>query len=423
MDYSNFTRGFDASNFELIQDDINSEEGVRFKLNNNNLYLNASYSGILNGTWSILTGLSFTHANNDININDNDIDDTENSLHAKVKFKKRYSNRFKLNFGGEYFATNFDEAFSNNMVEGINLGFQNNIAATYIEADIFFSKKLAFKPGIRAEYGELFNEFTISPRASLAYKTSEKSQVSLAYGNFFQNPNSNVLRFADNLQAQQTAHYILNYQLNSEGRIFRTELFYKDYNNLVRYDTNLISFDTQFSSDGFGFARGVDLFWRDNKSFNNLDYWISYSFLDSERLFRNFPIQARPNFANQHNLSVVGKYWIDKWKSQVGLSYSFGSGRTFTNPNEEGFLNQNTRAFNSLSLNWAYLVSPQKILYFSVNNAFGFRNVNGFQFANTRNANGVFESRALRPAADQFFFVGFFWTISENGTDNQLDNL
>ena len=42
---------------------------------------------------------------------------------------------------------------------------------------------------------------------------------------------------------------------------------------------------------------------------------------------------------------------------------------------------------------------------------------------NAPDINGNFASRSLRPAADQFFFVGFFWTISEKGTDNQLDNL
>ena len=62
-------------------------------------------------------------------------------------------------------------------------------------------------------------------------------------------------------------------------------------------------------------------------------------------------------------------------------------------------------------------------IYFSVNNVLGFKNVNGYQYANTQNANGNFSRRALTPAADQFFFVGFFWTISEKGTDNQLDNL
>ena len=110
-------------------------------------------------------------------------------------------------------------------------------------------------------------------------------------------------------------------------------------------------------------------------------------------------------------------------KSQVGLSYGFATGRTYTNPNLEGFLNSKTKSFNSLSLNWAYLISQQKILYVSVNNVLGFKNINGYQYSNTPDLNGNFSRRSLTPAADQFFFVGFFWTISDDGKDNQLNNL
>ena len=53
----------------------------------------------------------------------------------------------------------------------------------------------------------------------------------------------------------------------------------------------------------------------------------------------------------------------------------------------------------------------------------GFKNINGYQYANTPDVNGDFNRRALQPAADQFFFVGFFWTISEDKKSNQLDNL
>ena len=69
------------------------------------------------------------------------------------------------------------------------------------------------------------------------------------------------------------------------------------------------------------------------------------------------------------------------------------------------------------------LISPQKILYASVNNVLGFKNINGYQYANSPDVNGNFNRRALQPAADQFFFVGFFWTISEDKKSNQLDNL
>ena len=65
----------------------------------------------------------------------------------------------------------------------------------------------------------------------------------------------------------------------------------------------------------------------------------------------------------------------------------------------------------------------QKILYFSINNVLGLRNINGYQYADTPDTAGMFNRRALRPATDQFFFVGFFWTISDDKSSNQLDNL
>ncbi len=414
---------FDTTNFELIQEDINITEGVKFKLNNNNMYFNGSYKGVLSDNWSLSSGLSYTYASNGLGIIDNTIDNTENSFHGKVVFKRRFNNRFKLNIGTEYFATKFNELFESSTIQETSLGFQNNISAVFTEADLIISKKLALKAGIRGEYSEIFNQFTVSPRISIAYKTDKNSQVSLAYGDFYQQPNSDILKFNQDLESQQTSHYILNYQYNSDGKIFRAEAYFKNYSNLVKYNTEFPEFSSTYNNLGDGYSQGIDLFWRDNKSFKNLDYWVSYSYLDTERDYRNFPSAAVPSFVNNHNFSVVGKYWIDSLKSQIGMSYAFATGRTYTNPNEVGFLNAKTKPFNSLSLNWAYLLSPQKILYFSINNVLGTKNINGYQYANTPDMNGNFNRRALRPATDQFFFVGFFWTISEKGTDNQLNNL
>lgn len=414
---------FDASSFELTQEDINLPDGQYIKLNNNNFYLNGSYSGVISDTWSVQTGFSYTNANNKINLGDRNIRDTENSVHSKLKFKNRISNRFKLYFGAEYFKTDFEERYSDDFVDDIAYGFNDNIAAVFAEADVFISKNLAFKAGLRGEYNELFEDFTLAPRLSFAYKISKKSQVSLAYGDFYQSPTADVLKFNQDFESTNAKHYILNYQYNAEGKIFRAEAYYKDYNNLAKFDTQFPSFDSNFGNNGYGFARGIDFFWRDNKSIKNVDYWLSYSFLDTKRDYRNFTEKAQPNFANTHNFSAVTRYWIEDWKSQVGFSYTYASGRTFTNPNKPGFLNEKTKDFNSLSVNWAYLISPQKILYASVNNVLGFKNINGYQYANLPDMNGNFNRRALRPALDQFFFVGLFWTISEDKTSNQLDNL
>ncbi|MAN58385.1 MAG: TonB-dependent receptor [Flavobacteriaceae bacterium] len=413
---------FDTTNFELTQEDINDPEGVRFGLKNYNFYTNANYGVALGNKWKAFVGGSYTYSRTDIGIQASDIGNKENSVHVKTAFRKRFSNRVKWHFGAEQFVTDFNEDFSEDASRA-QYGFQNNISAAFTEIDLIFSRNLALKVGLRAEYSPLFRETTLSPRTSLAYKTGKDSQVSIAYGDFYQQPGSDILKFSTNLQARKTQHYILNYQYVANNRIFRAEAYHKQYENLVAYTTKMPTFDSSFSNEGNGYAKGIDIFWRDSESFRNLDYWVSYSWLDSERKYQDYANRAQPPFANSHNLSVVTKYWVDSWKSQLGFSYQFASGRSYTNPNEPGFLQARTKAFNNLSVNWAYLLAPQKILYLSVNNVLGYNNINGYQYANTPTANGNFNRRALRPAADQFFFVGFFWTISEDGSDNQLDNL
>jgi len=414
---------YSYTDFDLIQDDINFINGFRFGLNNRNLYVNTSYNNKFGDNWRIATGMSFTNDHSNIKILDDLVIDNENSMHLKVKIKKQISNRFKISFGSEYFITNFDEEYTSDANQKFEYGFNNNIVASFAETDIFFSKNLATKIGIRGEYSELLDEFTLSPRASISFKSGKNSQFSLAYGQFYQNPKNEYLKFSQDFTSENTSHLIANYQATQQGQIFRIEAYLKDYNNLVTYDSNQPIFSSNFDNNGSGYAKGIDVFWRQNGKIKNTDYWVSYSFLDTEREYRNYPIAARPGFASKHNLSVVSKYWIEDWKSQIGFSYNFASGRTYTNPNEVGFLNNETKNYNALSVNWAYLIDQQKILYFSVNNVLGTKNVFGYNYKDTPNAQGNFDRQAIIPNADRFFFVGFFWTLSDDKKTNQLDNL
>ncbi|MGK0376312.1 MAG: hypothetical protein ACJA1Z_000109 [Patiriisocius sp.] len=413
---------FDSSNFALTQEDINNTEGTQFSLNNKNFYGNTSYNGVLTNDLKIDLGASYTIAKTEVGINNLAVENSENSAHFKVKLKNKFSNRFKLSLGVEQFVTDFEEDITSDATLE-PYGFTNNLTAAFAETDIIFSRKFAIKTGVRAEYSALFEDVTIAPRLSLAYKTGKNSQLSVAYGNFNQQPNADILKFESNLRAQSTKHYIANYQFTANNRIFRAELYRKDYHNLVTFDTEFASAASNFTNNGDGYAQGLDMFFRDDESIKNLDYWVSYSFLDTERKFQNFPIEATPSFASKHNASFVTKYWIEDLKSQFGTTFTYASGRAYTNPNTSGFLQEQTKAFNNLSLSWAYLITPQKIIFASVNNVLGFNNVNGYQYSNTANAQGQFDRQALLPSTDQFFFIGFFWTISDDGKENQLDNL
>ena len=102
---------FDTSDFELTQEDINQPEGTRFKLNNQNFYTNASYSKMLENDWTVFGGGSYTFGKTKVGIDEANIKDIENSAHLKLRLKKRFSNRFKLNFGAEQFVTDFNEDY------------------------------------------------------------------------------------------------------------------------------------------------------------------------------------------------------------------------------------------------------------------------------------------------------------------------
>lgn len=410
---------FDASRFDLNQESINSIEKVRVILENNNFYLNASYKGNFGSNWQLSTGLSYGLGKNKIGFDTNKVNNTEHASHLKLKIKKSFSDRVKLSFGADYFTTNFDEDFNTSFTSG----YDSNIAAVYAETDLFFSRNFAAKIGIRASNNDLLKETIASPRISFAYKISKTSQFSLAYGEFEQAPTQDYLKYSDNFVNEKASHYILNYQYSKDRMIFRTEIYYKDYTNLVKYNTDVAQFNSQFNNNGFGYAKGLDIFWRDGKSIKNLEYWVSYSYIDSKRDYKNYTANVTPSFIADHSLSLVGKYWVEDWKSQISITNSFTTGRPYNNPNETVFMNGKTKSYNNLSMSWAYLITTQKILYFSMSNVIGTQNVFGYEYANSPDSSGVFNRREIIPTADRFFFIGFFWTISDNKKDSQLNNL
>ena len=416
---------FDSSKLDINQDNINAPNKIRVAVNNNNFYFNTSYNGRFGTGWQVVSGMSYGYSKNQIGLDVDKVENDENAAHLKLKLKKNFSNYFKLSFGGDYFITKFAEDFKTNSGPGAGAGYKSAIGAIFTEADILFSKKLAAKVGLRASYNDLLNETALSPRISMAYKVSKNSQFSIAYGDFSQSPTVDYIKYSSlhRFESEKASHYIFNFQYSKDNQTFRAETYFKAYSNLVKYDTPAIAYNSVFTNTGSGYAKGLDLFWRDGKSITNLEYWLSYSYIDTKRDYRNFPDAVTPSFVADHTLSLVTKYFITDWRSQIGFTNSFSSGRPYNNPNENQFMNGKTKAYNNLSFNWAYLISQQKILYFSVSNVLGTQNVFGYDYAKNPDSTGFYNRKEVVPTADRFFFVGFFWTISKDKKDNQLKNL
>jgi len=403
------------SKLGMNYEDINSPEKIPFKLNNTNLYWNNSYVHNFSRKLEGFIGFSLAKANTNVNQSLDEFEKEETGFNGKAELEWKLNSKHHFRFGTEFVATsNENKDVLNNQISDLD----ENLFAGYGEYIWYFARKWGLKTGIRSEYSDFVKEWNVSPRISLAYKLNRYNNLSAFYGEYFQSP-LQELGYVNPQGFMKSRQYLINYFYQKEKQTIRVELYQKDYEDLIRTEG-----DFNFIQNGNGYARGIDVFWRNNGShIKNLQYWISYSYIDTKRLYKDFPVEAQPSFVANHNLSVVGKYWIQDWRSQLGLTYQFASGRPYTNPNLDGYLSEKTKSFNTINLSWAYLLDQQKILYFSVSNPIGIKNINGYSYANSPNENGIFDRMELRPSMDRFFFLGFFWTISENKQRNQLDTL
>lgn len=384
------------------QDLNNPSETSIFRNQNQNLYINNSYQGMLGKNWFFYAGVSYSEDEDNIEVAGDKIIPQESLWQNKVTLGRDLSNSVYLKFGGELHFLEGRYRF-NQFEQNLNEVY----SAFFTEADITFSQKFAARLGARGEYSAILARYNIAPRASLAYKTGENSQIALAYGWFYQRPENDFLRQNTDVDFEKATHYILNYQWLTDDYTFRTELFYKDYENLLK--TNPDGFT--FNNDGFGEAMGIDIFWRDRKSIKNLDYWLSYSYLVANRNFRDFPVTAQPDFVTNHTLSLVTRYQFQFPLIRVGATYTYASGRAYLNPNTEDFLSDRTPDYHNLSFNVSYLTTvfdQFTVLYAAVTNPFGFEQIFGYRYSE----DGLVRQPVL-PAATTSFFVGIFMSISD----------
>ena len=280
------------------------------------------------------------------------------------------------------------------------LGLNNLQPSMFLEPEIKLSKKFALRMGARAEYSSLLESYDLSPRIAAAYKTGTNSQVSLAWGKYHQTPEFEIMKMAPGLNAERADHYILNFQYRKNMRIFRAEAYVKQYDKLVKYSNPYDPDPLNYNNNGDGYAGGVDVFWRDQASVKGLDYWISYSYLNTQRNYQDFPEYAAPSYASAHNLSLVFKYFFTRISTLAGLTYSYASPRPFDDKNSQEFMGGRTRPYNDISMNITYvttLFNNQFIIHMNITNLFGFKNVYGYTYANTPGEDGQYASQAVLP--------------------------
>jgi hypothetical protein len=417
-----FFGNLNQTSFSLYNHDI-LDPAIKRPLDqtNNYRYGNGSYQQSLSPAWSFRGGIAYSFNQNKVTFDGYPVSETEEGIHTKAVLEHTVNDRLEVRMGGELINRYFEASRFNVDTDATeSLSFTEPLTAAFAEAEFFASNHFVAKAGGRFEYNGLSDETYIDPRISLAYKPGKQGQFSLAYGTFRQSPLNRYIMINNQLNAQRAEHFILNYQVVTDRKTFRVETYYKRYDELIK-----LTDPARITNSGNGYARGVELFWRDNATIKNVDYWVSYSFLDTKRDYLNFPSLAVPSFASAHNFSFVYKHFITALKTQLGFTYSYSSGRTYFNPNKptDQFNADKTPSYQDLSANFAYLPKNNLIIYVSCTNLLGRDNIFGYEYSLQPNAQGEYVSRAVRQPAPRFLFLGVFITLSKNKSINQLPNL
>ncbi len=399
---------------EMAMNYDNFEEGTmeRIALKDRALYANTTYSGQPNDKWLIKTGVAYGGDTEDMNYNHLPVQTSKSATTAKLVFTHLTSNKIKIRAGSDMVREVCRKSvFLDTVMIMQVIDIQPSM---FIESELKLTNKLALRLGARSEYSSLLGELNLLPRVSAAFKTGEFSQISMAWGKYRQKPENTILLFAPMLHSEESDHYILNFQYRKENRIFRIESYIKHYDDLVKYDALYSPDATTYNNNGFGYARGVDLFWRDQKSLKGVDYWISYSFLNTARDYKDYLESTVPSYASAHNLSLVYKQFIKSLNTFVGMTYSFASGRPYNDRNSEKFMAGRTKPYNDISLNLTYLMKLFKkecIVHLGITNLFNFQNEFGYRYSNTPGEDGCYASKAIVPNAGRQAILLFMLSL------------
>ncbi len=389
-------------------------------LRNDNAYLNATYRTALRRGWSLNAGLALAREHTDVRPEPQLIDEREQTATARlVLTNDSASTWFNLKLGAEATAQRYDLRYQATPdAPPYTPCFLEKRAAVFGESDLSLAPRLTGRVGGRGEYSALLHRASLAPHLALAWQLGASGQLSAIGGLYYQSPTPDLLRVQPHVGFEQAAHYILSYQRGAAGRTLHAELYYKDYQKLVRFDPYHPLDAGAYANSGRGYARGLDVFWRDRyRTFKKVDYWLSYGLLDTRRQYRADLAPAVPTFAATHSLSLVGKYWFEKLHLQLSGTYSYGSPRAYYDPNQPGYNQGRTPGFQQLDLSLSYLThlaGQFTVVHLAATNVLGRDNLYGYRYATAPDAaTGQYAAVLVRSLTPQMLVAALLISINK----------
>ncbi|WP_316818130.1 TonB-dependent receptor [Pedobacter nyackensis] len=409
-DYSDTQLSFNIDNPNSVLKDLLYNK-------NKNLYVNTNYQDYVSGNWKLFAGISYNKTLESGKVNTDTYYQTDEVWHQKMSFTRKFRGSSVLNIGAELFENSRNEGYA-----GLSRKYSDVLAAGFAESEIYFMDQLNLKSGLRLESSSHLDKMNLSPRTALYFQADQENKFVASYGMYYQKPDDSFLTQTSALNYEKSIQYALEYELKLQFRILKISAYVKDYQHLVKIKTPVFSgFQAygppleiyEFNNNGEGFARGFDLYWKDKQSVELLEYYVSYSYLDTKRDYIDFQTLARPAFAPKHTLNLVAMRTAANARWQFSGTYTYSSGRSYYNPLNPVFMGDRTQHNHNLSLGITHL--PRWIKGFSafnlnVNNVLGLKNVYGYRYAYDGS-----RSTQILPPAKRSFLLSFL--INLDGDD------
>ena len=375
--------GFDRTTLSLDTD------GRRLDLGENNLYLNSVVKGSAKGGLSWFAGAAGSLVWENIDGAMAAADRYRHrmgELHLKAKVSKRLSSAVKATLGAESFLR--QARIDYHSLADYHYAANTLLPAFFAETQLRLLRHLFAEASLRTEYTSRSHRWSILPRLLLNYRPTTGWLLTLATGPYAQEATDTIqMRCQEPLRPATATHYISGVQYHFGQTHVRLEAYYKHYSRLPLLRHGL------YTAGGHGMSRGFDVYLDDRSLLRNLSTTLSYSYNDSRRLYLDYLAEDRPQYASRHNLRLSLRYGFGVWS--FGLADSYASGRR-----SEG---RTTSYYNSLDASVTWLASKRVIVYSSLSNLLGRRNIYGYR-------NG----RPVTNGSNRFFYIGIFVSLKSN---------
>ena len=278
--------------------------------------------------------------------------------------------------------------------------------AAYLENIYSPSNNFTMNVGGRVDYFDLNKDFSFSPRLNLAYSFSESMTLKAAWGNFYQSPSYDQLKYSQssdtNTQSQKSTHYILglekSFNISNKSNSylnFKIEGYYKKYNDLISSYYGVFERITYSrENDAKGSAFGLDVY--TVLSLPGFYTWISYGYLKANEDIISDNIAEYPRYTDQrHTISLVsnlvlGNNWNFSLKAYYGSGFPYTPKTAVKNESDIWIWQSGKRHSENLPAYKRVDVRISKIFNFNkfnisafldVSNIFNFKNIQQYEYS------------------------------------------